>query len=195
MSQNGNLPQIGVNIKNMWNHHLDFCWCLKCLHKVLLSHFFETNCQVETPVCPSQHLLGAGKVIETHLVVWNAKPKKVTTKKTSLELPTPKKTQSPSTFKALHIITQLFLTNKHPLWRNHHVKHRQGNRFYGTIPKRKKLLPSDQGRIPCCWRSFDTWIVHSITDPQRKNHLGRSNLLELWEWKNHLSQPFFSWGE
>ena len=23
ISQNGNLPQVGVNIKNMWNHHLD----------------------------------------------------------------------------------------------------------------------------------------------------------------------------
>ena len=23
MSQNGNLPQIGVNIKNIWNHHLE----------------------------------------------------------------------------------------------------------------------------------------------------------------------------
>ena len=109
MSQNGNLPQIGVNIKNMWNHHLDFCWCLKCLHKVLLSHFFETNCQVETPVCPSQHLLGAGKVIETHLVVWNAKPKKVTTKKTSLELPTPKKNSKSFNFQSTsHNYTAFF---------------------------------------------------------------------------------------
>jgi len=23
ISQNGNLPQVGVKIKNMWNHHLD----------------------------------------------------------------------------------------------------------------------------------------------------------------------------
>ena len=31
ISQNGNLPQIGVKIKNLWNHHLDFVgvfgWC------------------------------------------------------------------------------------------------------------------------------------------------------------------------
>ena len=28
MSQNGNLPQIGVKLKNIWNHHPDdgFCW-------------------------------------------------------------------------------------------------------------------------------------------------------------------------
>ena len=26
ISQNGNLPQIGVNIKNIWNHHLVIQW-------------------------------------------------------------------------------------------------------------------------------------------------------------------------
>ncbi len=28
ISQNGNLPQIGVKIKNVWNHHLDIHWCI-----------------------------------------------------------------------------------------------------------------------------------------------------------------------
>ena len=28
ISQNGNLPQIGVKIKNIWNHHLVICWVL-----------------------------------------------------------------------------------------------------------------------------------------------------------------------
>ena len=27
ISQIGNLPQVGVQIKNIWNHHLDFYWC------------------------------------------------------------------------------------------------------------------------------------------------------------------------
>ena len=26
ISQNGNLPQIGMNIKNIWNHHLDYSY-------------------------------------------------------------------------------------------------------------------------------------------------------------------------
>ena len=28
ISQNGNLPQVGVNIKNIWNHHLDYSWLM-----------------------------------------------------------------------------------------------------------------------------------------------------------------------
>ena len=28
ISQIGNLPQVGVKIKNIWNHHLDFMWTM-----------------------------------------------------------------------------------------------------------------------------------------------------------------------
>ena len=37
ISQNGNLPQIGVKIKNMWNHHLVRCFFSKLYHTKLLN--------------------------------------------------------------------------------------------------------------------------------------------------------------
>ena len=47
ISQNGNLPQIGVNIKNIGNHHLDNIYLKKNVAK---SHvFFATTGEEKRP--------------------------------------------------------------------------------------------------------------------------------------------------
>ena len=43
ISQNGNLPKIGVNIKNIWNHHpARISWRVFVAHQKLASHGFPT---------------------------------------------------------------------------------------------------------------------------------------------------------
>ena len=41
ISQMGNLPQIGVTIKNIWNHHLDFCWSFFLTSSFFRNHHFQ----------------------------------------------------------------------------------------------------------------------------------------------------------
>ena len=38
ISQNGNLPQIGVNIENIWNHHLGLYGCNNWMHDEYEKH-------------------------------------------------------------------------------------------------------------------------------------------------------------
>ena len=47
-SQIGNLPQIGVKIKSIWNHHLVYSW-LQNSNVVSLSSFFEVEMKSSTP--------------------------------------------------------------------------------------------------------------------------------------------------
>ena len=43
ISQNGNLPQIGVKIKNIWNHHLDSRWFIYPCFSDISKSFFRQN--------------------------------------------------------------------------------------------------------------------------------------------------------
>ena len=46
ISQNGNLPQVGLNIKNLWNHHLAHVWHL------IPSNFTKFPDLISKKMCP-----------------------------------------------------------------------------------------------------------------------------------------------